>query len=158
MKNSSSNDNEKLFKEIFNLGNLAHNDMSWAKKNINRKLNFITLLVFALNTYILMSVFDFFQLANGLNNLLAIIISAWLTLFIWFFKIKKSTVQVDDYLDSLLTKYQPNDKDAFQEFTNKTKENPTDFYMLLYKWIDIEADTYRKNDYKEKKYNFTEKS
>ena len=157
-KENDAKNNKKLFKEIYNLDYLARKDMSHAKKSINGKLFFLSILIFFILAYALISIFDGIQLAGGLNGLLGTIIAAWVTLLVWVFKINKYSKDVDDYLDSLLVKYQPNNKQAYTDFINKTKNNPSDFFSLVHDWVKLEAETYSDKEIKAKKYKFTEGS
>lgn len=156
MKNELKVDknNEELFKKIYNIAYLARRDMSHAEKSINSKLSLITIAVFAVLAYLLSEVFESFNLANGFNGLVASFVSIWITLIIWIFIIRKYVINVDDYIDSLLVNYQPNNKEAYSNFVDSVKNKPDDFISLVIDWVKVEAETYQVRLIK--KYKITE--
>ncbi|MTC74177.1 hypothetical protein GKR75_07860 [Providencia sp. wls1919] len=146
--------NEKLFKEIYNIAHLARRDMNHAEKSINGNFALITVAVFAVLAYLLSEVFERFDLVNGLNGLAASFVSIWVTLIIWIFIIRKYTKNLNDYIDTLLVNYQPKNKEAYFNFVNETKNNPDEFINQFFIWVEVEASEYQVKSIK--KYKFTE--
>lgn len=125
---------------------------NYAKRQINLKFYWLGILLFFVFLFCFDMILDKF-ISHSL--FVSFFSSGIICFFIWVFKISKHLKSVEDYVDSLLSQYIPNDKEAFDNLIDKVKASPDQFLSLVRKWVDIEVETYRKRDLIKKEYNFT---
>lgn len=149
---SSSKKNRAIFNDIKVTARMfSEVGYNYAKRQINLKFYWLVMLLF----FVFLFCFDLF-LGEFISFSLFIsfFASGAVCYLIWVFKISKHLTSVEDYIDSLLSQYSPNDKEAFDKLIDEVKASPDEFLLLVRKWVDIEVETYRKRDFIKKEYKF----
>lgn len=124
---------------------------NYAKRQINLKFYWLGMLLFFVFLFCFNLILDKFISLSLFYSFFASGIACFL---IWVFKISKHLKSVEDYMDSLLSQYIPNDKEAFDNLIDKVKASPDQFLSLVRKWVELEVETYRKRDLIKKEYKF----
>lgn len=124
---------------------------NYAKRQINLKFYWLGMLLFFIFLFCFNLILDKFISLSLFYSFFASGIACFL---IWRFKIRKHLKSVEDYIDSLLSQYIPNDKEAFDTLVDKVKASPDQFLSLVRKWVELEVETYRKRDFIKKDYKF----
>ncbi|MFH6840958.1 hypothetical protein [Providencia sp. 2024EL-00732] len=124
---------------------------NYAKRQINLKFYWLGMLLFFVFLFCFNLILDKFISLSLFYSFFASGIACFL---IWVFKISKHLTSVEDYIDSLLSQYIPNDKEAFDTLIDKVKTSPDEFLSLVRKWVELEVETYRKRDLIKKDYKF----
>ncbi|WHT81909.1 hypothetical protein [Providencia rettgeri] len=124
---------------------------SYAKRQINLKLYWLGMFLFCIFVFFFNLILEEFI---SFSLLISFFASGVVYYLIWRFKISKHLTSVEDYIDSLLSEYTPNDKEAFDTLVDKVKTSPDEFLSLVRKWVELEVETYRKRDLIKKDYKF----
>lgn len=124
---------------------------NYAKRQINLKFYWFGMLLF----FIFLFCFNFIlKEFISLSLFYSFFASGIACFLIWVFKISKHLTSVEDYIDSLLSQYSPNEKEAFDMLIDEVKASPDEFLLLVRKWVELEVETYRKRDFIKKEYKF----
>lgn len=134
---------------------------NYAKRQVNLKFYSLGMLLFFVFLFCFNLILEELWGVSGIpikfiyNSLwVSFFVSGFVYYLIWRFKISKHLKSVEDYIDSLLSQYIPNDKEAFDNLIDKVKASPDQFLSLVRKWVELEVETYRERDLIKKEYKF----
>lgn len=116
----------------------------------NFKYNLTAFLVLLIGFICYTTLFDY----NSTISFAYITILA--VVFIFWRQVRIKKITPESYVDSLLIKYKPINKNAFMKLIEETKKNPDGLFRNIIAWADIEIKEYIGHQEK-KEYGFTKK-